>query len=216
MAIIAVVLSGCGVFDGAEIHESVLTMLALEENGATYQCFAPDIPQYHVINHLNGEESTESRNVLIESARIARGEIKPITELKAADFDGIIFPGGFGAAKNLCDFAINGKDCQLEPNTLIAAKSFVASNKPLGFICIAPAMIPLILGKPIELTIGDDADTANTIEAMGGTHICCPVNQFVVDTANKIVSTPAYMLAANISEAANGIRKLVAKVLALA
>jgi len=212
---VAVILSGCGVFDGAEIHESVLTMLALEENGASYQCFAPDVPQHHVLNHITGDEMDESRNVLIESARIARGSVKPVTELKAADFDALLFPGGFGAAKNLCDFAFKGKDCQIQPDVLSAAKDFAQANKPLGFICIAPAMIPHVFGEGASLTIGNDADTADAIEAMGGKHVTCPVDEFVMDEVNKVVSTPAYMLAGNISEAASGIRKLVAKVLEL-
>jgi len=213
---IGVLLSGNGVYDGAEIHESVLTMLALEENGANYQCFAPDISQHHVINHLSGEEMDETRNVLIESARIARGNIKPVSGLNADDYDALIFPGGFGAAKNLSDFAFKGKDCQIESYTLKAARTFVSASKPIGFICIAPAMVPQIVGQAVELTVGDDAETAATIEAMGGKHICCPVDQIVVDEAHKVVSTPAYMLAANLSEAAAGIRQLVAKVLALA
>ncbi|WP_196138991.1 isoprenoid biosynthesis glyoxalase ElbB [Aliikangiella sp. G2MR2-5] len=213
MAKVAVVLSGCGVFDGAEIHESVLTLLALEENGAQYQCFAPDIPQYHVVNHLTGDEMEESRNVLVESARIARGNVKPITQLKASDYDALLFPGGFGAAKNLCDFAFKGKDCVIDANVMAAAKDFAQNQKPIGFICIAPAMIPRIYGEGAHLTIGNDADTANAIEAMGGQHISCPVNEFVVDEERKVVSTPAYMLAGNISEAASGIRKLVSKVL---
>jgi enhancing lycopene biosynthesis protein 2 len=215
MANIAIILSGCGVFDGAEIHESVLTMLALDENGVSYQCFAPDINQHHVVNHLTGDEMPETRNVLIESARICRGNIKPVTELNAQDYDGLIFPGGFGAAKNLSDFAFKGKDCGVEANTLIAAQSFVSANKPIGFICIAPAMIPLIAGPGVELTIGNDEKTAESIESMGGTHICCPVNQFVVDKQHKIVSTPAYMLANKLSEANSGIRKLVNQVLAM-
>ena len=216
MAKVAVILSGCGVFDGAEIHESVLTLMSLEEKGAEYQCFAPDVNQHHVINHLNGEEMAETRNVLVESARIARGNVKPVTELDASQFDALLFPGGFGAAKNLCDFAFKGKDCQVEPNTLKAAQSFAQANKPIGFICIAPAMIPHVYGESTQLTIGNDSDTAAAIEAMGGNHVCCPVDEFVVDEAHKVVSTPAYMLAGNISEAASGIRKLVSKVLELA
>ena len=215
MANIAIILSGCGVFDGAEIHESVLTMLALEENKANYQCFAPDMAQLHVINHINGEEMDESRNVMIEAARISRGNIKPVTELHARDFDGLIFPGGFGAAKNLCDFAIKGAECRVQADVLTAAKTFVESAKPIGFICIAPAMIPLIYGESAKLTIGTDEDTANAINHMGGDHISCPVGDFVVDESLKVVSTPAYMLAGNVSEAACGIRKLVAKVIEL-
>jgi enhancing lycopene biosynthesis protein 2 len=216
VANIAIILSGCGVFDGAEIHESVLTMLALEENGASYQCFAPQIDQHHVINHISGEEMAETRNVLTESARLCRGNIKPVTELNAQDYDGLIFPGGFGAAKNLTNFAFQGKDCAVEAETLRAAQSFVSANKPIGFICIAPVMIPLIVGTGIELTIGDDEKTALAIESMGGKHICCPVTQFVVDKQHKIVSTPAYMLANNLSEANSGIKKLVNQVLAMA
>jgi len=190
-------------------------MLALEENGADYQCFAPDIAQHHVVDHISGDEMNETRNVLTESARLCRGNIKPVTSLIANDFDGLIFPGGFGAAKNLSDFAFKGQDCAVEASTLKAAQTFVTSKKPIGFICIAPAMIPLIVGKQVEFTIGNDADTAASIEAMGGTHIVCPVNQFVVDSKFKVVTTPAYMLANNLSEAASGIRKLVAKVLQL-
>ena len=216
MAKVAVILSGCGVFDGAEIHESVLTLMSLEEKGAEYQCFAPDVDQHHVINHLNGEEMSETRNVLVESARIARGNVKPVTELDASQFDALLFPGGFGAAKNLSDFAFKGKDCQVEANTLKAAQAFVQANKPIGFICIAPAMIPHVYGESAQLTIGNDADTAAAIEAMGGNHVCCPVDEFVVDEGHKVVSTPAYMLAGNISEAASGIRKLVSKVLEFA
>jgi enhancing lycopene biosynthesis protein 2 len=212
---VAIILSGCGVFDGAEIHESVLTMLALEENNAEYQCFAPDIRQHHVINHLSGEPMNEQRNVLIESARIARGKVKPVAQLSADQFDALIFPGGFGAAKNLSDFALKGANCQVEPSVLAAAQRFVAAKKPLGFICISPAMIPLIYGQKAKFTIGNDADTAAAIETMGGQHVCCPVDEFVVDRDYKIVSTPAYMLANNLSEAAAGIRKLVAEVLAL-
>lgn len=215
MANIALVLSGCGVFDGAEIHESVLTMLALEENQASYQCFAPDIAQHHVVNHINGEEMDESRNVMIEASRIARGNIKPVTELNANDYDALIFPGGFGAAKNLCDFAVKGPECTVQPDILKAAKSFASAGKPIGFICIAPAMIPQVYGESTKLTIGTDEETASAINAMGGEHVSCPVDEFVVDEANKVVSTPAYMLAGNISEAATGIRKLVAKVIEL-
>jgi len=212
---VAVILSGCGVFDGAEIHESVLTLLALQENQANYQCFAPDINQHHVINHLTGEEMNESRSVLVESARIARGNVKPVSELDANDYDALIFPGGFGAAKNLSDFAFKGDACQVEATTLNAAQSFVSAKKPIGFICIAPAMIPRIVGEPVNLTIGNDVETSAAIEAMGGKPVDCTVDNIVLDQAHKIVSTPAYMLAGSVSEAASGIRKLVAQILAL-
>lgn len=215
MTNIAVVLSGCGVFDGSEIHESVLTLLALEENQASYQCFAPNIQQHDVINHQNGEIMDESRNVLIESARISRGEIKNINDLKVEAFDGLIFPGGFGAAKNLSDFALKGKGCTIQPDILKTAQAFIDADKPIGFICISPAMIPQIYEKKIQLTIGNDAKTAEQIEAMGGKHLSCPVEEIIIDKTNKVVSTPAYMLANNLLEAASGIRKLVAQVISL-
>lgn len=216
MSNVAVLLSGCGVFDGAEIHESVLTLLALSRAGAHYQCFAPDIAQHHVINHLTGEISAgETRNVLVEAARIARGEIRNCIGANDAGFDALIIPGGFGAAKNLCDFAFRGADCQIQPGVLTFIRSFVAAKKPVGFVCIAPAMIPHIYGPGAKLTIGTDAGTAQAIEAMGGQHIRCPVQEFVVDEQRKLVSTPAYMLAKNIGEAATGIERAVNAVLGL-
>lgn len=209
MTKVAVILSGCGVFDGAEIHESVLTLLALEQQGAEYQCFAPDINQHHVINHITGDEMPETRNVLVEAARIARGNIKAISELKAEDFDALLLPGGFGAAKNLSDFAFKGAECQVEPSVLAACKGFAEAQKPAGYICIAPAMVPLIYGSDSQVTIGTDADTASAIEAMGGQHQQCPVEDIVIDEQRKLITTPAYMLAGSISEAAAGITKLV-------
>ncbi|WKE65446.1 isoprenoid biosynthesis glyoxalase ElbB [Gallaecimonas kandeliae] len=213
---IAVILSGCGVYDGSEVHEAVLTLLALAEAGAKVQCFAPDMAQHHVINHLTGEEMPEQRNVLVESARIARGQVKDIGELRVADFDGLILPGGFGAAKNLCDFAFEGEDCQVQPDVLTALKAFAKAHKPVGYICIAPVMIPRVYDKGVKGTIGTDKGTAAAFNAMGGDHQSCPVDEFRVDEANKVVSTPAYMLAGSILEAKSGIDKLVKEVLRLA
>ena len=216
MAKVAVVLSGCGVYDGAEINEAVLTLLALERQGATYQCFAPNIPQLHVINHLTGEPVPgDTRNVLVEAARIARGKIKDVAEAKAADFDALLVPGGFGAAKNLSDFAVNGAQMTVQKDFLQFAKDMHKAGKPIGLICIAPTMAAKICGAGAASTIGNDKDTAAAIEAMGGRHIVCPVNKAVVDEANKLVSTPAYMLANKVSEAADGIEDCVKKVLAL-
>jgi len=213
---VAIILSGCGVFDGSEIHEAVLTLLAVEANGAEYQCFAPDIPQLHVINHRTGEEMDESRNVLVESARIARGDVKNVAELTADDFDALLIPGGFGAAKNLSSFAVKGVECEVQADVLAACRSFAAAAKPVGYICIAPAMIPLVYGANAVGTIGSDPQTAAAFTQMGGEHQTCSVEQIAVDETNKLVSTPAYMLAGSISEAASGINKLVAKVLEMA
>lgn len=213
---LAVILSGCGVFDGTEVHESVLTLLFIKKLSAEYQCFAPDIPQLHVVNHLTGEVMPgEQRNVLIESARIARGEIKPLKDLDPNEFDGLIVPGGFGAAKNLSDFALKGADCRLNPEVEAVCKAFALAKKPAGYACIAPVMMTSIYGPGVELTIGTDQDTAAAIRHMGGNHISCPVAEVVMDRNHKVVSTPAYMLAENITQAADSIEKLVTAVLSL-
>ncbi|MBT9235567.1 isoprenoid biosynthesis glyoxalase ElbB [Pseudomonas inefficax] len=212
---VAVILSGCGVYDGAEIHESVITLLRLDQRGAQVQCFAPNIAQMHVINHLTGEEMPESRNVLVESARIARGEVKDIREARAEDFDALIVPGGFGAAKNLSNFAVEAANCSVHPDVLALAEAFAAACKPVGLICISPALAAKIYGPGVVCTIGSDAGTAETMTKMGATHEECDVHDIVEDTQRKLVTTPAYMEAKSISEAAGGIYKLVDRVLEL-
>lgn len=212
---IGVVLSGCGVYDGSEIHEAVLTLLALSRQGAEAICFAPDKSQADVINHLTVEPMAETRNVLIEAARIARGAVQPLAQADASTLDALIVPGGFGAAKNLSTFASEGAECLVDPDLKRLAQAMHAAGKPLGFICIAPAMLPRIFDFPLRLTIGTDIDTAEIVEDMGGEHVPCPVDDIVVDEDNKIVTTPAYMLAQSIAEAATGIDKLVDRVLVL-
>ncbi len=212
---VGVILSGCGVYDGSEIHEAVITLLALDRAGVEAVCMAPDVDQLHVINHLTGKESgNEKRNVLVESARIARGDIKDIATVKADDIDGLIFPGGFGAAKNLCDFAVKGENCDVHPDVQRLIGEFSAKQKPQAVLCIAPAMMAKAYQGAEShptLTIGNDKDTSTKIEAMGSTHQDCAVQDVVVDTTHKIVSTPAYMLGQNISEVAEGIEKAVAE-----
>lgn len=213
---IAVILAGCGVYDGSEIHESVVTLLRLNQKGALVQCFAPNVEQMHVINHLTGEEMPEKRNVLVESARIARGEVKDVREAEVDAFDALIIPGGFGAAKNLCDFAVKGADCTVQPDVLQLAQAFAQAGKPVGLMCISPAMAARIYGEGVTCTIGHDADTAGALEQMGAVHTACDVADIVEDTQRKLVTTPAYMLATGIAEAASGIEKLVDRVLELA
>jgi enhancing lycopene biosynthesis protein 2 len=213
---VAVILSGCGFKDGGEIYEATLTLLALDEADVSYQCFAPDMPQMHVVNHLTGEEMPESRNVLVEAARLARGNVKPITEAKIEDFDALIIPGGFGAAKNLCNFAVKGSDMTVQAEVLAFAQGMSQAGKPVGLVCIAPAMAPKIGGAGTQYTIGNDAGTAAAINAMGGVHVDCAVDECVIDNERKIVTTPAYMYAARIREARAGIQKLVQAVLSLA
>ncbi len=212
---VGVVLAGSGMFDGSEIHESVITLLALDEANAQIVCMAPDVNQMHVIDHTSGEPAAgESRNVLKESARIARGEIKNITEVTANDLDALIFPGGYGVAKNLFTFATEGVNCSVNPEVERLVKEMYEAIKPLGFICIAPVLAAKILGEHNpKLTIGNDKGTAEAIEAMGGKHIQCKVDEIVIDEENKIVTTPAYMLGPSISHVAKGIKKCVNKVL---
>lgn len=214
---VAVVLAGSGVYDGSEIYESVLTLLALDRQNAQVQCFAPDITQLHVVNHLTGEVAEgETRQVLVEAARITRGDIKPIDQAKVEDFDALIVPGGFGAAKNLSDFALQGTQMSVNGSFLALAQGFKAAAKPVGLMCIAPTMAAAIFGPGVKCTIGSDADTAAAITTMGAEHVSCAVDSVVVDAENKLVTTPAYMLATRISEAAAGIDLLVGEVLALA
>lgn len=212
---IGVVLSGCGVFDGSEIHEAVITLLAIARAGAEAVCFAPDKPQAEVINHLQNEKADESRNVLIEAARIARGRVIPLAQANADELDALIVPGGFGAAKNLSNFATAGTECLVDSDLRQLTRALHAQGKPLGFMCIAPAMLPKILDVPVRLTIGTDIDIAEMLEEMGAEHVPCPVDDIVVDAEQKVVTTPAYMLATSIDEAAIGIEKLVARVLDL-
>ncbi|UBM61962.1 isoprenoid biosynthesis glyoxalase ElbB [Candidatus Sulfidibacterium hydrothermale] len=195
----AVVLSGCGVYDGAEIHEATMTMLSIIEEGGVYQCFAPDIPQYHVINHLTGEEMDESRNVLIESARIARGDIKPLSEFKAEDYDALIFPGGFGAAKNLSTVAFDGPNAKVNPEVEDAIKQMLAVHKPIGALCISPAVVARVI-QGVEVTIGNDPGTAEAIEKMGSKHVVTTHGQVVHDHKYNVFTTPCYMLDATIMD----------------
>ena len=207
---IGVVLSGCGVYDGSEIHEAVFTLLAIDRNGAEAVCMAPN-KEFPEVDHLTGSPTGGKRNALTESARIARGKIRCLKEVKAADLDAIVFPGGFGAAKNLCNFAEKGAGAEIHPEVARLLKEMVAAKKPICAICIAPALVAAVLGKDCspKLTIGNDAGTAASINATGSRHQECPVTEFVVDKENRIVSTPAYMLAQSISEVADGIDRAV-------
>lgn len=214
MSKVAVLLSGSGVFDGAEVNEVVLTLLHIEKQGASYQCFAPNIAQMHTVNHLTGETDGTARNVLAESARIARGNVKPLSELEVADFDALLVPGGFGVAKNFCDFAVKGADMTVQPEVLAVCRGFAQANKPAGYMCIAPVLLPKVYGEGVTCTIGNDADVAAAIESMGGRHVECAVDDLVTDNTHKVVTTPAYMLAKSVSDADAGISKLVAQVLA--
>lgn len=210
----AVVLAGSGVYDGSEIHEATLALYAISKNGGEYELFAPNIDQYHVINHITGEEMPEKRNVLVEAARIARGNIKDLKEFDANQFDTILFPGGFGVAKNLCTFAFKGPDCDVNPDVEKALKAVHEAGKPIGALCIAPALIAKILGK-VEVTIGQDVGTAEAISSLGATHVNTNHGEIVFDKENKIVTTPCYMLDATIAQIGEGAENVVKTIMAL-
>ncbi len=208
----AVILSGCGNKDGAEIHESVMTLWALHKHGAEYQCFAPDIPQHHVLNFITGQEMAESRNVLVESARIARGNIKNLKEYKAADYDGLIMPGGLGAAKNLSSFAFDGPDCTVNEHVARALQETAARKKPIGALCIAPAIVAKVLGN-ITVTIGQDAGTETALAKMGAVHEKTTHGEIAIDKEHRVVTTPCYMLDARVDQIGEGAENLVVAVL---
>jgi enhancing lycopene biosynthesis protein 2 len=204
----AVILSGCGNKDGAEIHESVMTLWAIHKHGAEYQCFAPDIPQHHVLNFINDQEMAESRNVLVESARIARGNINNLKDYKAADYDGLIMPGGLGAAKNLSSFAFEGPDCTVNEDLARAVQETAAHKKPIGALCIAPAIVAKVLGN-ITVTIGQDAGTETALAKMGASHEKTTHGEVTIDRENKVVTTPCYMLDARVDQIGEGAESLV-------
>ena len=190
---VAVILSGCGFLDGAEITEAISTLIAIGQHGGQYKVFAPNKDAAET-NHLTQKPTGKQRNVLQESARIARGAIQPLEDLKAQNFDALAFPGGFGAALHLCNFGEKGSGGEIDPQVVRILKEFHESRKPIAAICIAPAIMALAFGKQgVNVTIGEDAGTASEIEKTGAKHQNCAVEKFVVDQSNKIITTPAYM-----------------------
>ena len=213
---VGVILAGCGWLDGAEIHEAVCTLLALDQRSAQVTIMAPDTPQMHVVDHLaEAPVDGEQRNVLLESARIARGDVVDVSTVSADSLDALIVPGGFGAAKNLCDFAVNGPDMTVNPDVARLVREMHSAGKPQGFICIAPAIAAKVLGPDhnVELTIGTDEGTAGAINAMGAQHVDIQPGGYHIDVKNNVVSTPAYMLGPNIAKVHEGIDHLVEAVL---
>ncbi len=204
----AIILAGCGVYDGSEIHEAVMSMYAVTKNGAEYQIFAPDIAQHHVVNHLTGAEMPETRNVLVESARIARGNIKPITELNPRVFDALLFPGGFGVAKNLCSYAFDGANCTVNPDIAILIKEAVSLRKPIGALCISPVLLAKIMGD-VTITVGPDEDDAANVISMGAHHIATKHGQVIIDEKHRLFTTPCYQLKSTIVQIAEGADNIV-------
>ncbi|HOY31513.1 MAG TPA: isoprenoid biosynthesis glyoxalase ElbB [Bacteroidales bacterium] len=204
----AVILAGCGSLDGAEIHEAVMTLLAIDKLGASYTVFAPDINQYHVINHYNKRPMDETRNILVEAARIARGNILPLSKFNASDFDALVLPGGFGVAKNLCTYAFDGEGMKVNPEVEAALKAVKSQKKPIGALCIAPVILAKVFGN-VTLTIGKDEATEKNIQALGAKNIRSGHGDVVVDEKNMLFSTPCYMLDARISHIAEGAENLI-------
>jgi len=208
----AVILSGCGVYDGSEIHEAVLTLLAIDKNNAEYHVFAPDIQQFHVIDHYNGQPTEEKRNVLSESARLARGKIKPLSEFNINDFDSLVIPGGFGCAKNLSDYAFKGYNMSINSEVENAIMNMLEADKPIGALCIAPVLLAKLI-KNVEITVGMDETTIQNIEKLGALHKETSKCFVIKDSKRKIFTTPCYMLDASISEIAEGIDNLIKEML---
>lgn len=206
----AVILSGCGVRDGSEIHEAVTAMLSLTERGHAYECYAPDRWQTAVVDHAHGCMMDEKRNTLVESARIARGAIRDLKEANLDTFDAVLLPGGFGAAIQLCDFGKAGARCKVDPELEVFLKNVQKAGKPIGLMCIAPVIAARVFGdRAVRVTIGDDAETARACEAMGARHVVCRHDEVCVDEALKIVTTPAYMKARDISQCYASAKALV-------
>ncbi len=212
--VFAVVLSGCGHQDGAEIHEATLTLWAIHRNGADYQCFAPDIPQHHVLNHITGQEMDERRNVLIESARIARGQIRDLATFDPDSVDGLVLPGGLGAAKNLCTYAFDGPDCTVNEDLARVIRAMHERNKPIGALCIAPVIVARVLGN-VEVTIGQDEGTAANLVRMGARHTATWQGEIAVDRANRVVTTPCYMLDSRVDQIGEGADNVIRAMLEL-
>lgn len=208
----AVLLAGCGVYDGAEIHEAVLTLLAIIKQGGVYQCFAPDILQHHVVNHFDGSEMHEKRNVIVEAARIARGDIKRLSEFNVSDFDALIIPGGFGAAKNLSTIAFEGVDAKVTPELERAILDMVEAKKPIGALCIAPAILAKVL-TGVNVTIGDDKETIQVIEAMGSHHKKTTHGEVIIDKKFNVFSTPCYMLDASLLDIEQGANNIIKSIM---
>ncbi len=214
---IGVLLSGCGVMDGSEIHEATLTLYFLDKYGADAVCMAPDKNQADVVDHIAGAPVSERRNVLTEAARIARGKIRDVSAVTAEELDGIILPGGYGAAKNLCTFAADGPDCTVDPAVARLLRALWESRKPIGALCIAPVILAALFGTDaVRVTIGRDAATASALAKMGARHEIAATEEIVVDERHNVVSTPCYMTAQSIKELGEGIEKLVGKIIALA
>lgn len=212
----AIVLSGCGRADGSEIHEATCAMLSIDCLGSTYQCFAPNIEQSMVVNHITGEIMDEKRQVLLESARLARGNILPLKNYRPEDFDAIIFPGGLGAVTNWCNFKVAGVNCDVDASVEHAILQSVKKGVVIGAMCIAPVLIAKVLGhQGVHVTIGNDKGVAQAITRTGAIHEKRGATEVCVDELRKVVTTPAYMLASSIKEVCEGADNMIKAIIKL-
>lgn len=216
---VAVLLAGSGHVDGAEIREAVLALLALDQHGAESQCLAPDAAQAEVVDHATGAKAGAGRNILAEASRIARaGQCLDLAQADPAGYDALILPGGAGVAKNFCTFARDGARATVRPDVAAFIRAFFEAGKPVGAICIAPALVALVLrgmGRGASLTLGDGAGTAGAVAELGSSHLAVAGSrEIVIDEAMKLVTTPAYMFGeARLSDVWTGIERCVAEVL---
>jgi enhancing lycopene biosynthesis protein 2 len=208
----AVILNGCGHLDGSEIHESVMTLLAIDRQECSYTIFAPDMPQYHVMNHLTRQPMEGERNMMVEAARIARGNIREISEYRPADFDALVIPGGFGVAKNLFTYAIDGVNAKVLDSVRKAIVDTHNARKPIGALCISPVLVTKVLGD-ITVTVGSDPGTIADVEKMGASHVNTNITEVISDKQNLIFTTPCYMLDATIADIADSAENLISTML---
>ena len=208
----AVILNGCGHLDGSEIHESVMTLLAIDRQECSYTIFAPDMPQYHVMNHLTRLPMEGERNMMVEAARIARGNIREISEYRPADFDALVIPGGFGVAKNLFTYAIDGVNAKVLDSVRKAIVDTHNARKPIGALCISPVLVTKVLGD-ITVTVGSDPGTIADVEKMGASHVNTNITEVISDKQNLIFTTPCYMLDATIADIADSAENLISTML---
>lgn len=219
---IGVLLSGNGVYDGSEIHESVFTLLAIDENKGEAVCMAPNVEQHHVVNHITGDEMDEKRNVLVEAARIARGAISDLAEVKASDFDALVIPGGFGAAKNLTKWAFSGPDGDIDPEVKRIINEFVVAQKPIVGLCMGPTVIAkaleganlnerLTVGTTSEASPYEIATISAGMEKTGAVAEMKSIREISVDAKNRIITAPCYMMEASITDVRTNIKEAIDK-----
>jgi len=213
---IGVLLSGAGVYDGAEIQEAVLTLLEIERMGYEPVCIGINAQQHHVINHLNGQEQVQARNMLEEAARIARGQITEISSVVPAELDALVIPGGFGSAKNFSTWAFDGPEASIRSDVKLLLVNMYNVGKPIVALCVSPVLLALALEgihPAPTLTIGSTQEASpyqisafqEGLQAKGIRTTDCSINEICIDATNRIITAPCYMLEATLPELQSNI-----------